>query len=378
MTAVDASVFDDGPCGLLCATRDRRITAVNRTLARWLGCAPDDLIGRRFTEFFTGGSRIHYDTHVALLLEVNGEVAEWAADLVSADGTRIPTLITADLSPAREAPLIRMAVLSAWERRSYERELLMERRRAENAQARAEVLASTLQRSLLPPLVTPPPWLKAEVHYHAAADDVTGDFYDLFPLSTDTWGFFLGDVAGKGAEAAALTSLTRYTMRAGVVMTSDLVATLQTLNAVLNQRHGGRSPTLTTVVVGTLRPNDHGVEVHVASGGHPPPVLLRADGRVEEAPTVGGQAVGIIDDPHFVDATLQLRPGDTLLLYTDGLSEARTGPGPQRFDDSGALLDFARRTAPASPSQLIAALGDLLDELGDGVEDDVALLAIGA
>lgn len=86
MTAsgVENGVFDDGPCGLLCAAHDRRITALNRTLACWLGHRADELIGRRFTEFFSGGGRIHYETHVALL-EVNGEVAEWAADDVTGD-----------------------------------------------------------------------------------------------------------------------------------------------------------------------------------------------------------------------------------------------------------------------------------------------------
>jgi sigma-B regulation protein RsbU (phosphoserine phosphatase) len=378
MSGLDGDVFDDGPCGLLCATRNRRITAVNRTLARWLGYAPERLIGRRFTDFFSGGGRIHYETHVALLLEVNGEVAEWAASLVTADGSTMPVLITADRKSVGEGPVIRMAVLSAWERRSYERELLFERRRAEAERARAEVLAATLQSSLLPPLLSPPPWLEAAVHYHAAADDVSGDFYDLFPLSADRWGFFLGDVVGKGAEAAALTSLTRYTLRAGAAMNNDLVAMLQTLNIVLNQRRGGESPALTTVIVGTLQPNDRGVEVHLASGGHPPALWLGADGSAQEIATTGGQAVGIVEEPNFVATQIQLTPGDTLLLYTDGLTEARTGAGKDRFDDTGALLNFVRRRAPASPSEAIAALGELLDELDTGVEDDVALLALGA
>lgn len=247
---LDGEVFDDGPCGLLCAAGDRRITAVNRTMAGWLGHPPEELIGRRFTEFFSGGGRIHYETHVALLLEVNGEVAEWAVDLVTAGGARMPVLITADRTRSGDDPVIRMAVLSSSERRSYERELLSERRRAESERARAELLASTLRRSLLPPLLTPPPWLEAAVLYHPATDDVAGDFYDLFPLSTDRWGFFLGDVAGKGAEAAVLTSLTRYTLRASAVMSEDLVASLHTLNTVLNQRYGGAKPTLTTVIVG--------------------------------------------------------------------------------------------------------------------------------
>jgi phosphoserine phosphatase RsbU/P len=161
-------------------------------------------------------------------------------------------------------------------------------------------------------------------------------------------------------------------------MNNDLVAMLQTLNIVLNQRRGGESPALTTVIVGTLQPDDRGVEVHLASGGHPPALWLGAEGSAEEIATTGGQAVGIVEEPHFAAATLHLSPGDTLLLYTDGLTEARTGAGPQRFDDDGSLLEYARRLAPVGPSDAIAALGGLLAELGDGVEDDVALMAIGA
>ena len=78
-------------------------------------------------------------------------------------------------------------------------------------------------------------WLEAAAHYHAATDDVGGDFYDLFPLSKDTWGFFLGDVAGKGASAAVVTSLTRYTLRTAAVINEDPVAVLHTLNSVLFQ-----------------------------------------------------------------------------------------------------------------------------------------------
>ena len=88
--------------------------------------------------------------------------------------------------------------------------------------------------------------------------------------------------------------------------------------------------------------------------------------------------VGMIDDPHFLSARMHLGPGDTLVLYTDGLPEARVGPGQERYDDDGkTLLRFARRLAPADPESVIDAIGALLTELAGGVDDDIAVLAFG-
>jgi sigma-B regulation protein RsbU (phosphoserine phosphatase) len=111
--------------------------------------------------------------------------------------------------------LLQITVLDAADRRAYERELRQARERAEKEQGRVRVFAETLRRALLPPLLSPPAGLDAADYYYAASvDDVGGDFYDLFPVSRTTWGFFLGDVAGKGVEAAVVTGLTRYTLRA--------------------------------------------------------------------------------------------------------------------------------------------------------------------
>ncbi|MCV7368938.1 histidine kinase [Mycolicibacterium duvalii] len=344
-----------------------------------MGSAPDDLVGRTFTELFSVGGRIHYETHFAPLLKINGRISELAVDLVAPDGTRLPVLVSANLDGSVDdsQPLIRMALHDARGRRSYERELREERRRAEAGWARAEELAATLQRSLLPPSVSAPAGVDAAAHYHAAADDVTGDFYDLYPLAADLYGFFMGDVVDKGASAAMLTSSTRYTLRAAAVVDDDPGLVLHTLNTVLLQQAIDEGFVLTTVIVGTLQLTDEGVEVRLASGGHPPALLMHADGRVSEVDTRGGQAVGITANASFVETRFVLGPGDTLLLYTDGLTEARTGRGPSRFDDDGGLLRFVGEHAPASAHEIIAALTDLLSRLGAYVEDDVALLAFG-
>jgi sigma-B regulation protein RsbU (phosphoserine phosphatase) len=117
-----------------------------------------------------------------------------------------------------------------------------------------------------------------------------------------------------------------------------------------------------------------GSSVTLASGGHPPALLIRADGTADFLPTPGGVIVGIIPEAAFVTRTVALAPGDTLLLYTDGLTEALT-EGRARFG-ADALLAFARRQPATGAADLIDRLKDLLSTLGRGLEDDVALMAL--
>ncbi|MFE2134361.1 PP2C family protein-serine/threonine phosphatase, partial [Streptomyces sp. NPDC059466] len=201
--------------------------------------------------------------------------------------------------------------------------------------------------------------------------------YDLFPLSSGTWGFFLGDVCGKGAAAAAVTSLARYTLRAAAVYDPDPAAVLANLNTVLNHEYHGEDPRFCTVIFGLLTPDGdkRGFRVSLASGGHPPALLLRADGRADYLPTPGGQLIGVLSDAHISTTTVRLDPGDTLLLYTDGLTEAHSVSAGRRYGDE-ALLEFTRKLAPTTAHDAVAAIRDLLDTFGTGVDDDTAVLAL--
>ncbi|OBB56787.1 histidine kinase [Mycobacterium sp. 852013-51886_SCH5428379] len=381
MSAWEA-LYEDAPCGLVAMRHDRRIASINRTLSTWLGYRPDELIDRTFTDLLTAGSRIHFDTHFAPLLEVSGQLRGITVDLVTAEGGWLPVLLAADLKRDTEQtgdePMVYLAVHDAQDRRRYERELLAERRRAERERNRAIALAKTLKESLVPPALTPPDGLAAEAHLHAASsDDVGGDFYDLFALSPQRSAFFLGDSCGKGVEAATVASLVRYTIRAAAVFDDDPAAVLRNLNVVLRNRFGSDRSHFCSVIFGLLTRSDDGFEVRLAAGGHPPAILLTAGGDVQTIDTEGGQAAGMIDNAHFVSARLHLRVGDTLVLYTDGLTEARIGRGPERYDDHHALLDFARAHAPTTAASIVAAFRDLLHGLGSGVEDDAAVLALG-
>ncbi|MCE7079143.1 PP2C family protein-serine/threonine phosphatase [Streptomyces sp. ST2-7A] len=399
-------LYEHAPCGYLSTLLDGEIARINGTLLGWLGLAREDVVGRmRFSDLLTVGGRLYHETHFAPLLLMQGEISGIALELRRSDGGRLPVLVTSKVKTGTDGrqQLIRTTVFDARERRAYENELLRARLEAEKAATTAEreretaererlrlreVLA-TLQRSLLPPSLPPVPNLEAAAYYHTASPDhVGGDFYDLFPLGEERWGFFLGDVCGKGPEAAAVTSLIRYTLRAAVLHEPDAVGALRSLNGVLREHGAAGDPRHCTVIAGSLSPvrtgesadGGHGApggyEIRLAGGGHPPALLLRSDGRVEYLPTPGGVLVGILPDPRFVGTGIVLRPGDTLLLYTDGLTEARVGPGSARYGEQ-ALLSFAENLAPVGAERLVGTVSDLLEGFGPGPDDDTAILALG-
>ncbi|MCW2550237.1 MAG: putative sensor protein [Mycobacterium sp.] len=372
--------FDNAPCGYLITTPEGVIRAVNATMASWLGRERETLVGTPFAQLLTGGGRIHYETHFAPMLLASGVLSGVTVDLVTAADERLPVLLTANVKTDLEGrpALVRIVADDAADRRSYERELLAERRRAEEERGRAVSWAETLQLSLLPPSLSPPPGLEAAAHYYSpSAGDVGGDFYDLFPLSREKYGFFLGDVCGKGVAAATLTSLTRYTLRAAAVNDEHPVGVLHTLDSVLKQDTYAERGWFCTVLFGLITMRANGFDVDIATGGHPPPLLLQGNGDARYVSTDGGQAVGLFAKPTFTSVGFALSPGDTLLTYSDGYTEARTGQGSQRYDDDGELLRFAAAHAPAGAADIVAAMRALIEDLGAGVEDDAAVLALG-
>jgi phosphoserine phosphatase RsbU/P len=241
----------------------------------------------------------------------------------------------------------------------------------------AERLARTLQRTLLPPVLPTVPGLEAAAAYHTASvDEVGGDFYDLFPLADGRWAFFIGDVCGKGADAAALTSLTRYTLRAAAIYDPDPCTALAALDTVLKGEHQGDRPRFCTAVFGVLAAvPDGSFAVTLAGGGHPPALALRTDGSVEAVSTTGGQLIGLLPGPRFVQTTTRLAPGDALLLYTDGLTEAHTSDGAM-LGEEGLARHMSARPTTRDAGGLLARVHDLYTRLGSGVSDDTALLAL--
>ncbi|OKH98897.1 histidine kinase [Streptomyces sp. CB02923] len=382
-------LYDSAPCGYVSTLMDGTIAKINATLLDWLGLARAAVVGqRRFTDLLTVGGKLYHETHFAPLLRMQGEINGIALEVRRADGTRIPVLVSSTVKYGSEGEplLIRTTLFDARDRRAYEEELLRRRQEAEAARKRAEAdrarlqeALAVLQQSLLPAVLPVIPGLEVASYYHTASPDrLGGDFYDLFPLDGKRWAFFLGDVSGKGPRAAALTSLTRYTLRAAALHDPDPVATLATLNTVLHEQYSGGDPRYCTAICGVLEPDgDSGaVTVRLASGGHPPALILRADGTCDFLPTPGGLLVGILPDARFTTATTTLTPGDSLLLYTDGITEARTGPDRALYGDD-ALRTFATGHTGSPPQTVIQELTGLLDSFGDGLDDDTALLALG-
>lgn len=375
-----AEFWEHAPCGHIIMDTRGHIVRVNATVTKWLGYTDSVLRGRLFSDLLTAGGRIHYSTHFEPLLSISGELNGLTLDLVASDGRRLPMFVTANVKTGADGrpELMCITAVDATDRRAFERELLEQRRRAETEHARVRRFAETLRRSLLPPVLSPPDGLDAaDYFYTASVDDVGGDFYDLFPLSRTKWGFFLGDVVGKGVDAALVTALTRYSLRALAVLDEDPVRVLHNLNSVLGAEFGPEGDRFSTIIYGSLERRGDGFEVVLASGGHPPPLLFYADGSAYYADTIGGQPVGISVEPHFVAVELSLRLGDTLVLYTDGLTEASTGVGQERYDDHGALLRFAKAHSPTTAQGIVDAVHGLLDSLGTGVKDDAAVLALG-
>ena len=368
-------LYDSAPCAYLSTRPDGTIVKANRTFLSWTGYERDALVHRRrFQDLLAPGDRIFYETHFAPLLRMQGHVREIAVQLVGRSGARLPVLVSSILKQdAAGTPLVvRTAIFDATERRAYEEELLAARRRAEASEARATALARTLQSSFLPPAILPVPGLDVAGAYRPAGDgsEVGGDFYDVFETGRGTWAAVLGDVSGKGASAAVLTALARYTVRAEALRTPYPSAVLAALHDALSRYHPDHFCTALFLV---LQPAPGGAHVSVSSGGHHLPLVLRADGSLG---TIGetGTILGMLDRPILSDQSTVLTPGDVVVLYTDGVPEARRGR--EFFDDerlyavvSGAVGMAAQQIA----DRIVAAALDF--QSGDA-RDDIAVVVI--
>jgi serine phosphatase RsbU (regulator of sigma subunit) len=306
-----------------------------------------------------------------VLVSVSGEAAggedgRLCAPLVGRDRTEMGSLTVYGprSSEASEAILVQLAEMGSTA--------------IENAQRfqRERHIASTLQRSLLPGTIPELPGVDMAVGFWAAGDGVQvgGDFYDVFRTASGNWAVVIGDVCGKGPSAASLTALARYTIRAAGLHEHRPSAVLRLLNAaMLEQRTDGR---FATVVCSYLTPMANGVHMVTASGGHPLPLILRTDGRVETLGT-NGTLLGVVDEPVMADAGGDLEPGDTVVYYTDGVIEVRAGEREVfGAEDLAALL---RRSAGMQPQALLERIEtEVVRRSGGQLRDDVALLILRA
>jgi serine phosphatase RsbU (regulator of sigma subunit) len=239
-------------------------------------------------------------------------------------------------------------------------------------------IARVLQKSLLPPHLPEIPGVEVGAEYLPVgeANDVGGDFYDLINTVEDGWVCAIGDVRGKGVEAASVTALARYTIRA-VTLKNDLPSeVLAALNeAMLRQLPGDRFCTAACV---RLEPQDGstGVGLDVSRAGHPPPFLVHSDGTVEEV-GCSGRVLGVFPDAELGDTSLRLMPGEALVLYTDGVTEARSPDG--EFFGEDRLRQFLGSCAGCDAVTLAARIKDTVLDFQEGYpRDDLAVLVLRA
>ena len=302
-----------------------------------------------------------------------------AAPITTPDGYRLGAVNVMDTEPrqvteAELQTLTDLADIVADElelRLSVNRTVELEHQRREYA----ERTAATVRQSLLPPRLPHVPGMEVAASYHtASAEQVTGDFYDLFPLQAGRWGLFLGDVCGKGLDAAVLTALARHTLRTAAALEPDPVAVLSALNDAILAEQAERddAPMFCTTVFAQLDPHPGGARLTIADGGHPPVLVRRRDGTVE-AVKPDGMLLGCLPDTKHTTAVVELGPGDSVLFYTDGITEARCGGSMFGQDRLGAFLADC---TGAGAGQLIARLEGLLAGFDPRPHDDTALLAL--
>jgi PAS domain S-box-containing protein len=239
----------------------------------------------------------------------------------------------------------------------------------------ANYIADRLQRSLLPPHLPDIRGVDIATRFRPAGDrnDVGGDFYDIFQTGPNRWAITIGDVCGKGPDAAAVTALARHTLRATAIRGGDQP---DELLRALNDAMLVDNPTdfqFCTVAFASLEVGNGSNRLAVSSGGHPLPIVLRAGGEVE---SVGepGTLLGVIPDPDLSCAEIELFRDDTLVFYTDGITEARTSHG--LFGHEG-LLKALRGSAGCDAAEIAERIDQsMLDVQSGGLRDDVALVVV--
>ena len=262
----------------------------------------------------------------------------------------------------------------------YFRDVTEQRRTQEQLRETGERFASlarTLQRSLLPPALPNVPGLDLGARYLAAAAylDVGGDFYDVFRNGAGGWAVVMGDVCGKGAEAATMTALARYTVQAAAMHVTAPDEVLALLNEALLRSGGGER--FVTAVYGTITTGRGRVELLFAAGGHPLPLIVRDDGTVEEAGTEG-MLMGAFPDATTTNARVLLESGDALVLFTDGVLDA-TAEGGEPFGER-RLRALLGECTGADADEIAERIERAIRDHGRGapMTDDTAVLVLRA
>lgn len=238
-------------------------------------------------------------------------------------------------------------------------------------------VARTLQRGLLLQELPEIPGVEVGLEYLSVGDEseVGGDFYDLIDTHYDGWLCLLGDVSGKGARAATSTALILYALRAVAFRGDKPSMILSALNEAMLRQDSGNQ--FCTAVCARLEPEEGeggDVKLTLARGGHPPPLLLGGDGSLKELGE-SGRAIGIFEELELENLSMNLEPGDTLILYTDGVTEARSADGT--FFGEDRLRQLVEDSAGLDAFAVAGRIKDaVLEHGGESPDDDLAILVL--
>ncbi len=349
------------PDAVLVLDSHERVADSNLAARSLVGVGADDLVGRRLLDVVPA---------LADLATATGTV-RGSCQLADPGGSVRDLSVT--LSPLPDDvsdPTGRLVVL-----RDVTREREVERRLREVLDERTDTIA-TLQRGLYPTLLPDIPGIDvAAVLSPAEAEThVGGDFVAVRASTPGRWSLMVGDVVGKGAGAATLTAVARHTTLALSSLgwaPSRVLADVS--HAIAMEDDGSDLPRFCTMALATLEPRPGGATIQLALGGHPRPLLRRAGGDVTEV-GVPGHLLGVLAEPELYDCPLDLGPGDVLVMFSDGVTEARGDHGD--FGD-GPLADFVAASEHTTARELVDALVARVREFGAaGPRDDVAVLVV--
>ena len=236
-------------------------------------------------------------------------------------------------------------------------------------------VAREIQLAILPRIFPPFPENVEQLDIAAsmnAAKDVGGDFYDFFRIDEDHIGFVIADVSGKGVPAAIFMAVSRTLIRATGIRGVSPSECINYSNALLEKESVNNM--FVTVFYGIY--NIKTGEIRYTNAGHNLPYLLKKDGNIERLPVAGNMAIGLFGDFEYTETTLQLQPGETLLLYTDGVTEA-INPREEEFTEM-RLEQTLKKVTSSSCQEIIDTIKADVEAFADGAEqsDDITLLAL--
>jgi sigma-B regulation protein RsbU (phosphoserine phosphatase) len=340
-----AWLWEQASCGYATITPAGQLRTTNTTLRRWLDL--DDEAPILFTALLSDDSRRIFTEDLVPALLAGNHCDNVELDFDRPDGSRLHAHVSALI----DGELIRAVIAGP-----------------DESAERADQLIRALQQTLVPAALPTVPGLDVAAAYHPAEGEVGGDFYDVFEVADGDWCVVLGDVSGKGIEAGIVTSDARHAVRSSALREPEPSGLMRALNSALVDKGGSN---FCTVALLRLQLTGGSWVATLTSGGHPYPLLIRHGTATKLGKA--GSLLGVFHEVNFHDVSIKLAAGDALVLYTDGVTEARNAAG----EFFGEERMHATLTGGGHSAQFM--VDSLLKQVLDfqtGPADDIAIVVI--